>query len=156
MAKWKFNSGVSKHICGFITVCLLMFCSQVWSQVYKWTDENGQVHFGDRAPVDKTSVDISSRLDKVNISTDLTSPELMLKQQEEKDAIRKEKRQKLKELKDKLPSISEACAEAKRHLSVIEGRVYFTDEQGKEVKVSEKERKERVINVKKMISEKCR
>ena len=150
-----FKSFDIKRVGGFMLVFSLLLCSNAWSEVYTCKDENGQVHFGDRAPVGKHSDNISSRLDKINISTDLTSPELMLRQAEEKEAKRNEKRQQLKALQKKLPTISEACTEAKRYLSVIEGRVYFTDEQGKEIKVTEQERKQEVIKVKKMISEKC-
>jgi len=144
-----------KRVCTFIMACLLMHCSNAWSEVYKWTDENGQIHFGDRAPANKHSDNISSRLDNINISTDLTSPELMLKHAEQKEARKNEKRQELIELQKKLPTLSEACVKAKRYLSTIEGRVVFTDKHGKEMKVSEQERKNEVLKMKQMIRQKC-
>mgnify|MGYP000069985134 FL=1 len=144
-----------KRFYTFIMTCLLIYCSNAWSEVYQWKDENGQIHFSDRAPAGKHSDNISSQLDHINISTDLSSPELMLKHAEQKEARKNEKRQKFLEQYKKLPSLSEACMNARRYLSVIEGRVVFTDNNGKEVKVSEQERKNKVLKVKKIISQKC-
>lgn len=155
MIKWTLGCLRLKRIFALIMTCLIMYCPNVLSEVYKWTDENGQTHFGDRPPADKRSDNISSQLDNINISTDLSSPELMLKQAEEKEARENEKRQKLKALAKKLPSLSEVCTNARRYLSTIEGRVIFTDENGKEVKVTEQERKDEVLKVKKIISQKC-
>ena len=132
-----------------------MYCTNAWSEVYQWKDANGQIHFGDRAPADKKSKNISSRLDHINISTDLSSPELMLKHAEEKEARQNAKRQKIIDLQKKMPSLSELCTNARRYLATIEGRVIFTDENGKEVKVSEQERKSEVLKVKAIIRQKC-
>jgi len=132
-----------------------VYCSNVWSEVYQWKDANGQIHFGDRAPAGRDSANISSQLDHINISTDLSSPELMLKHAVQKEARQNEKRQKLIEQQKKLPTLSELCLNARRYLSTIEGRVIFTDEHGKEVKVSEQERKNEVLKVKKIIRQKC-
>ncbi|MFT6122288.1 MAG: hypothetical protein ACJASG_000811 [Oleiphilaceae bacterium] len=155
MAKYNLGGLELKQICIFIMACLLIYCSNALSEVYRWTDANGQVHFGDRAPAGEHSDNISRRLDNINISTDLSSPELMLKQAEQKEARQNEKRQKLIALKKKLPSISEVCINARRYLSTIEGRVVFTDENGNEVKVTEQERKNEALTLKKMISQKC-
>ena len=144
-----------KRFYTFIMACLLMYCSNAWSEVYQWKDAKGQMHFGDRAPIGKHSDNISSRLDKINLSTDLSSPELMLKHAEQKEARQNEKRQKLIEQRKNMPSLSEACMNARNYLSKIEGRVVFTDEHGKEVKVSEQERKNKVLKVKKIIRQKC-
>jgi len=155
MTQWDLDCLDLKRACISIMACLLLHCSNAWSEVYQWKDENGQIHFGDRAPAGKTSENISKSLDRINISTDLSSPELMLKQAEQKEARQTKKRQKLIEQQKKLPSLSEACMSARRYLSTIEGRVIFTDKHGKEVKVSEQERKNEVLKVKKIIRQKC-
>ena len=155
MTKWNFGCLKLNRACPFITVFLLVYCSNAWSEVYQWKDENGQTHFGDRAPTDKHSDNISKQLDHINISTDLSSPELMLNQAEQNEARQNEKRQKLIKQQKNLPSLSEVCMNAKRYLSTIEGRVVFTDEHGKEMKVSEQERKNKVLKMKEIIRQKC-
>jgi len=132
-----------------------MYCTNAWSEVYQWKDANGQMHFGDRAPVDKHSDNISNQLDRINISTDLSSPALMLKHAEQKEARKNEERQKLIKQQKSLTSLSEACMNARHYLTTIEGRVVFTDIHGKEVKVSEQERRNKVLKVKKIIRQNC-
>jgi len=155
MTKWNLGCLGLKRFCTFTLLSLTIHCSNAWSEVYQWKDENGQVHFGDRPPTGQHSDNISSQLDHINISTDLSSPELMLKHAEQKEAKQNEKRQKLIDQQKKMPSLSEVCINARNYLSKIEGRVVFTDEQGKEMKVSEQERKNEVIKLKKIIRQKC-
>ena len=45
---------------------LLILPMSAAAQVYKWTDENGQTHFGDRSPEDRAVDDIG---DKINSLT---------------------------------------------------------------------------------------
>jgi hypothetical protein len=43
-----------------------------WSEIYQWTDDKGQTHFGDRAPSKIAAKEISSQVDKINTTSDLT------------------------------------------------------------------------------------
>ena len=54
-----------------------------------------------------------------------------------------------------MPSLADMCRDAESYLRAIEGRVVFTDDQGKEIKVSEKERQNKVIKMKAIIRQKC-
>ena len=128
----------------------------VWAEVYQWQDEHGQTHFGDSAPVGTNSDNISDQLEQINISTDFSSPEIMLQYEEQRAAKKIKKRQDIIEQKTKKPSVSQTCKNARQYLNLIEGRVVFMDKQGKEVKVSERQRKNRALEVKKLIRQKCR
>lgn len=46
-----------------IFACLLLVgpCSHAAGEVYRWTDANGQVHYGDVAPTDRTALPIDTR-----------------------------------------------------------------------------------------------
>ena len=50
-----------------LSVLLLLFVAiPATAQIYKWTDENGQTHFGDRSPESRAADDIA---DKINSLT---------------------------------------------------------------------------------------
>ncbi len=45
-----------------ISLCLmLLLVATAGGQVYKWTDENGKIHFGDRPPVEVTTEQVEIR-----------------------------------------------------------------------------------------------
>jgi len=46
----------------------LSFCA--YAEIYKWTDENGKVHYGDRPPADANSKDISDVEKRINTESD--------------------------------------------------------------------------------------
>tara|TARA_R110001592_G_scaffold336019_1_gene621143 strand:- start:49965 stop:50213 length:249 start_codon:yes stop_codon:yes gene_type:complete len=56
------------------------------SEIYQWVDENGHTHFGDRAPQTSTVKEISKQVNHINISSDLSSPEMILRHQQAIDA----------------------------------------------------------------------
>ncbi|HRF87700.1 MAG TPA: DUF4124 domain-containing protein, partial [Pseudomonadales bacterium] len=51
----------------FLLSMLLLVGVSAQAEVYKWMDENGKVHFGDRAPAEKKVEAIDDKLNKVNI-----------------------------------------------------------------------------------------
>lgn len=126
-----------------------------WSEIYQWKDKHGQTHFGDRPPNHESAVNISDKVQEINITKDMSSPEMMLKHELLKESERKEKYEAWKEQESKRPSLSHVCKQAKQTLKNIKRRVIFVDEQGNEVKVSEEERKQRVITLENDIKENC-
>jgi hypothetical protein len=48
-----------KQISFFGLMVLLLLSQAVHSEVYKWTDENGKVHFGDRPPVEQETEQVA-------------------------------------------------------------------------------------------------
>tara|TARA_R110002167_G_scaffold116338_6_gene291389 strand:+ start:274 stop:657 length:384 start_codon:yes stop_codon:yes gene_type:complete len=125
------------------------------SEVFQWTDENGQTHFSDRAPKLIQSNNISEQLNNINITSDLSSPEMMLRHEQTKDAEREAKYKKQQEKRNKQPTKSERCKEAQDLLRRVKGRVVFVDEQGKELKVSEEDRKQRAIQLESLVRKLC-
>jgi hypothetical protein len=125
------------------------------SDVYQWTDEHGQTHFSDRPPHKSEANNISNQLNQINITSDLSSPEMMLRHEQAKDAEREKNYKERQEKYNKQPSKTEACKEAKKLLGLIKGRVVFVDQQGKDLKISEEDRKQRAIELEHEIRKHC-
>lgn len=62
------------------------------ASVYKWTDENGVTHFGDREPSGKTSEQVSIRTGKSSGGQPAKSAQEQLKELESRDADAAERR----------------------------------------------------------------
>lgn len=145
----------SKNIRYLSTLLLYLCFSHTQAEVYQWTDANGRTHFGDRPPEKIDSKDISETLDKINITSDYSSPELMLRHEQRKDDEREKRLKEWQEKQKSRPSQSEKCAKARQHLKTITGRVVFVDENGKDLKISEESRKQRVQKLDSIIRKYC-
>ena len=124
----------------FSTLFLLLIIHQTASaEVYKWIDETGKTRFSDKAPDKTTAESIGEKLQKTNLddsskklNTSFVSTE---KNQDEKNH-EAELAQKKKEANAPI------CAKLKEGIDLISSgnRVAFTDENGKEITVLEKDR----------------
>jgi hypothetical protein len=128
--------------------------SNSWSEIYQWTDENGQTHFGDRAP-NTSAKEISKQVNQINITRNLSSPEMMLRHEQAKDAERKKQYEQWQEKIDNQPSKDEKCEEFKKLLNIVKGRVVFVDEHGKDLNVTETERRKRARQLEDAIRKHC-
>lgn len=125
----------------FLLSMLLLVGVSAQAEVYKWVDENGKVHFGDRAPAEKKVEAMDEKLNKVNIdhgssntavSSAVVSTE---KTQDEKNLEAKKK----KELEK---AIGERCKKWEKDIAAIArgDRGIFLDENGNEEIVLERDR----------------
>jgi hypothetical protein len=128
---------------------------RVHAEIYQWTDAQGQTHFGDRPPHDSKARDISENLQNINLSKELSSPEIMLKHQQMKDQERQRQHEEQQQRIDQDRAVSKTCEEAKNTLSKLKGRVVFLDEQGREMNVSETERKRRAQEMEIAVGKHC-
>ncbi|UZE94809.1 DUF4124 domain-containing protein [Alkalimarinus alittae] len=134
---------------------LLLLSTHVLSEVYQWTDQNGRIHFGDRPPEKTASKNISEKLDKINITSDYSSPDMMLRHEQSKDTERQQRIDEWKEKQKNKPSKAEKCQEVRQQLNVIKGPVVFVDDNGKDLKVSEETRKKSVQKLESIIRKHC-
>lgn len=123
------------------------------AEIYQWTDEHGQTHFGDRAP-NTSAKDISNQVNQINIASDLSSPEMMLQQAKEKEKIRAQQQDKQSEKADKKAHM-ERCKEMKKALRTVNRPVIFVDQNGKDMKWSESQRKLYASDLQKKINQDC-
>ena len=136
-------------------VCLTFYAGNGQAEIFKWTDENGQTHFGDRPPENKKAMEISSQLENINISRDLSSPEMMLKHEKMKAQEKQRQASEQHDHEKRQRTLSNECQKAQKSLWKLKGRVVFRDELGNEIKVSETERKRRALEMENMVRKHC-
>ncbi|HNL91555.1 MAG TPA: DUF4124 domain-containing protein [Pseudomonadales bacterium] len=124
----------------FLTALLLFLCWSAQAEVYKWVDENGKVHFGDRAPDDKKAESLDEKLKDINIdhASGDAKPSVVVnteKTQDEKN-LEAQKKKKMEQ------AIGARCKKWKQDIAAIGrgDRGRFLDENGNEEVVLEKDR----------------
>jgi hypothetical protein len=148
---------IIKYVATFSTLTALSFTPVSFAEIYRWADAQGKTHFSEHPPEGQVpSEEISSQLSPLNrdSSTDETkklkqlfkeaSPEEQAHQQQEK-AIQQQQDQKM----------AQACNKARQQLKTITGRVFFVDDNGKEVIVTEEERQQRAQRLEREIRRRC-
>lgn len=117
------------------------------AEVYKWVDENGKVHFGDRAPADKPAENIADSLEKTNVdeaskqhASSLGTPDSSRKTADEELLVLR-KRQALEE------QIGKRCRTWLEEIKTIArgDPVRFLDEEGNEEVVMERDRGKKLL-----------
>lgn len=102
-----------------VIVCLL-FSSYVHSEIYKWTDENGRVHFSDKAKSKNADV-VDLKQDKPTTKrspseqNSLENTRRFLRALEDEKAIKLEKSEKLAEKRNKTAAY---CQRLKKEMTI--------------------------------------
>ena len=145
-----------KTIALLILVCTSTMALHVHADAYRWIDEKGNVHFGDRPPDKSAAEDISAQIDQQNVDESSATTKKLLEQQERRDAaIKTEQNQLDARGGDQGEQRRKACKEARRRLKILKGRVVFYDNDGREIEVTEKEREARATSVERQIAARC-
>ncbi|MFL0797465.1 MAG: DUF4124 domain-containing protein [Cellvibrionaceae bacterium] len=133
----------------------LALTTTAFAEIYRWTGENGKVHFGDKPPSSaKTeSVDTSHTNSDSSASTHRQINEIRNKERQATE--NHEKQQQTKE-QFKKAKLNRACKKARKHLGILQRPVYFTNEDGSETKITEKERQAMADKFQKMIQKHCK
>lgn len=132
------------------------------AEIYKWTDAQGRVHFGDRPTekqrqqaesvqvrdykpgTDKEVLDVYQRTDRIYDAKERQRAA----ESEQQDDARKQKERKQQELKDR-------CYSARERLHKLSGPVVFVDEYGNPVKKTDKEREQEYQELNKWVTANC-
>lgn len=132
-------------------VVLVMLSCTAQAEVYRWTDANGKVHYGDKKPAEAAE-NITEKVKKTNVDTSTAEHQkLETLFRKENAADRDYQAQQAQPNQDLL----QRCAEAKDYLYKISGRVQFLDDDGKPVHISESERDHRAKEMQNIIKENC-
>lgn len=127
------------------------------AEVYKWVDEQGNTHFGDRPPAREKATDLSDTLKPLNISTDLSNPNMIRNaEQSRMDELNRKAQEQHKQKASQPDKKQQYCKQAKKRLYDISGPVVFYDEHGKAMKVTEKERKRMEQKLRAEIDKNCK
>ncbi|VAW55382.1 hypothetical protein MNBD_GAMMA06-1507 [hydrothermal vent metagenome] len=129
------------------------------SGVYKWTDEKGNVHFGDR-PANQKKVteliyDTESRAGITNSSGNNKERARMAKELETDRKEREGNREKRRIAKKKK---QKKCSKSKKNLNFYQqtNRIYKYQENGERIYYSDKDREVKINKYKKQVAKYCR
>lgn len=144
-------------------VLAMVLLAAVWGQaqagIYKWVDDSGSVHYGDRAPAEGSrQIDVDTRPidggDKAVAAQRREKRRRLLdaftKEREDKQAMEAKRRQEKKEHKQQ-------CREMRDHLRrMLEaGYLYETDEAGKKIIYSAEQRRSATQTYQEIIGKYC-
>jgi len=138
---------------------LLLFCStSVFSEIYQWTDEDGNVHFGDnpnnKEKATELNIDTESRSGVTHSSGRNEDRDRLLKNRAEDRAEKAEKKEKYEAKKKKM---RRKCLLAKDRLNqhLRASAIYKVDTKGERKYYSAKERAKSEKRLRKSISKYC-
>lgn len=149
---------MTKHLYGLILILAFSFNTtyQAHAEIYRWVDEQGNVHFGDSKNSNKKAENISDQLQHHNIDHSAKSTEATLQQiDQRKQAQQTEIQQRQNQTNPNKEQLDRICRDAKERLRIMEGRVVFFDENNQQVKVTEEERQQRAEKLSKQIKTYC-
>ncbi len=123
------------------------------AEIYKWTDAEGRVHFGDR-PVDKKQ-GAAVEVRDYKPGTDESVREVYQRNDRLREAASRKQSSEPDEQALEQKRRKGACDEAKRRLKNVSGPVIFRDDDGNVVHKTERERAEHQREVEAWIRENC-
>lgn len=137
---------------------LMVLCgaTQVCAEVYQWRDADGKLHFSDKKPASAEAEEISESLERTNT-------EQSGEQRDRLNRLFAKETPEERKLNDQLERQKQAagdkhkrqCEKAREYLSVIRGRVNFTNSKGEVISVSEAERKRKAKEFENFVSRHC-
>ena len=144
-----------------ILSCLL--APAVSAEVYKWTDAEGRVHFGDRPPGrDAESVTIrgAGKDDANDYQAPVTPADRAAKQRRLLNAFEEERRQKQEqkdEARNKKMERQRSCAKARDELEglLTHGRIYNLDKDGNRVYLDGPGRDRAIADARREVEHRC-
>ncbi|MDH5387652.1 MAG: DUF4124 domain-containing protein [Gammaproteobacteria bacterium] len=141
-----------RHLIGTLTLALILASPAIGSGIYKWTDDNGKVHYGSQRPQDA-----SAERMKLQVS----EPYSQENAEDEKPEEKQEKEVKLKDNGDPEAANEERtayCANERKRLQTVEKNktIHEKDSTGKVIKLAAKERSQRLDSIKANISKYCK
>ena len=142
----------------WLLASLLLWPLYSEAATYQWRDKNGKLHFSDKPPPATAveSKEISDQLKNTNSDSSAQSVRTQLDQVQRDQAARtKEQSDTTQPTSQRQQQREQQCAQARRELRVLRGRVIFLDENGNEESVTEEERARRAAALEQRIKEQC-
>jgi hypothetical protein len=136
----------------------LLFCLTSSADIYKWVDENGQVHYTQQAPADKTAKQIKTPppppLDTENSQKQVDD---LIRRQQEAEAQKKQEKAERRERAQEAKAKKENCQTARTSYQRVKdnpGR-RMMKEDGSVVYPTKEERQQTLDGLQKQINEFC-
>ena len=145
-----------KSICQILVICVsfVTYCSH--AEVYRWVDDDGNVHFSDKKPEQNDVEDISESVANTNIdesSKAMRRLDQVLSETEGEKQVRNKK-----EYNDRIAQERQnrICEKARDDLRILRGRVVIVDENGVTQSMSESQRKIEAQKLESEIKNRCK
>ena len=150
---------ISLRVTWILVTILFLFPTIGQSEIYKWIDENGNVHFDDRpGSGNKEKIEIKTTETSSSPNTELQDRveqekqllEIYEEERQENKLIKAEQREEKMELKKK-------CVQAKDYKRTLDESygLYFLDEEGERVNLSAEEKDAELREIKEFIKKNC-
>ena len=106
-----------------ITLCLLILIPNAVSGVYRWVDENGKIHYGDRPPADEQAEEIAQKQQPVSSSSppaQNNSAETRQRLLDRYEQEREEKKEAARKKREEAEKRKRNCERARKQLKYYE------------------------------------
>jgi hypothetical protein len=138
---------------GRCLVLLLALASPVaWAQVYKWVDENGRVHYGEKPPPGAKSSAVKPPIAAPGSSA--RSPDVQSQELDFRDRQMKRNADEARQAQD-AANRAAICSNAKERLELAERAALFRMEKGERVFLSDAEQKAETENRRAAVTRYC-
>lgn len=143
----------------FLVAVLLALAPAAQAAIYKWVDEDGNVHYGERPPLpDATPLAIPNQPEKARPGAERERLERQKRMLEGYARKRAEERRQREEAARKAEQRKRACIEARDKFQAFERAryLYRLDENGERVVLNEEERAARMEKLRDRIRRNCK
>lgn len=125
-----------------IWIFLVVMTSVAQAGVYKWTDEQGRVHYGDKPTSTADEVKINNQRGSGQADQPASRRELQQRFLRAREEERKEKQQERNKKKQKIAEAKQKCVQAKKQYDKYHhaGSIYVKGKDGEREHLSFKER----------------
>ncbi len=149
-----------------LLICLLLTASLAIadSEIYKWTDEDGNVHFSDCPPppsCDAETIQTPEEPTKEDVSRAQERLDEMLQEQQvtkaERERAKLEKERKRVLAMEVAVAMKRTCIRARQNLYVLQVQkpVFYIDEKGEYVYLDESTRQAEIQRMKNLVASTC-
>ena len=143
-------------------IVLLLFLVPVAvlpGQLYKWTDEGGNIHYGDSPPAQKevTKILAPPKADEKEAERLRSRTERLKYQQLDQEEISTQRKDEAEQRKQARIKKQKQCDYMKGELKLLrkKGRHVYVDENGNEVRIGKEKKKELIEKYERLIAKNC-
>ena len=138
---------------------LAALAAPAFAQVYKWVDENGRTHYGEKPPAGVKATEVGVVLPSPSPPPSATGDWKQKDLESQRQRIERERRQAAQGQREKRvgQALERECVEARRQLSRLEEQIpiYKRDSKGERVYLEDKDRPAAIAEEKRLIAENC-
>ena len=147
---------IVRNSCIFLAFVFVFF--SVSAEIYKWIDEEGKVHYGEKPPISKQDTNIKTIKIRDNVDTESARNILRKKTKDldERNENRREEKTNQIEAQVKLEKNKALCKQAKKNLENFQHpRVTIEQDDGTMRTLGEEERQSGIVEAKDIVKRVC-